>query len=136
MKNKLLSWISVSKELISYLFFGVCTTIVNYAAFFLLKLCMDYRAANAIAWLVSVLFAYVTNKIWVFESRGWHLGALLREFCTFTGGRVISGLFDMGFLIFAVEILLLKEGIAKLIGSVVVVILNYIFSKLLVFRKK
>lgn len=124
------------KELISYLFFGVCTTAVNYIVFFVLKQWIDYRIANAVAWLVSVLFAYVTNKIWVFESHTHNITDILREFTTFIGSRVVSGLFDMGFLILAVEWMGMNEWMAKLIDGVVVVVLNYIFSKLLVFRKK
>ena len=125
----------LKKELISYLFFGVCTTAVNYIVFFLLKHSMDYRIANALAWLASVLFAYVTNKIWVFESHCRGFQAILKEFGTFVGSRVLSGLFDMGFLILAVEWMHMNEWLAKIIDGIVVVVLNYIFSKLLVFRK-
>ena len=125
----------MKKEVISYLFFGVCTTVVNYLVFFALKQWIDYRIANAAAWLASVLFAYITNKIWVFESHAQGVSNLLREFGAFVGSRVLSGLFDMGFLILAVEWLGVNEWLAKLIDSVVVVILNYLFSKLLVFRK-
>lgn len=126
----------MKRELISYLFFGVCTTAVNYIVFFALKQLLDYRIANAAAWLASVLFAYVTNKIWVFESHTHGISNILREFGTFTGSRVLSGLFDMGFLILAVEWMGMNEWLAKLIDGVVVVVLNYIFSKLLVFRSK
>lgn len=125
----------LKKELISYLFFGVCTTAVNYLVFFLLKQSIDYRLANAAAWLASVIFAYITNKVWVFESHCSNFQGILREFITFTGSRILSGLFDMGFLILAVEWMHLHEWLAKLADGVIVVILNYIFSKLLVFRK-
>lgn len=125
----------MKKELISYLFFGICTTAVNYIVFFALKHLIDYRFANAIAWLASVIFAYVTNKLWVFESHTHNISDIFREFGAFTGSRVLSGLFDMGFLILAVEWLGMNEWLAKLIDGVVVVVLNYIFSKLLVFRK-
>lgn len=126
----------MKKELISYLFFGVCTTAVNYIVYFILHSYIDYRIANAAAWLASVIFAYVTNKIWVFESHTRGFSDILKEFGAFIGSRILSGLFDMGFLILAVEWLGMNEWLAKIIDGVVVVVLNYIFSKLLVFRKK
>lgn len=126
----------MKKEFISYLFFGVCTTAVNYIVFFASKQFIDYRIANAAAWLLSVIFAYVTNKIWVFESHTHGIIGIMREFGTFAGSRILSGLFDMGFLILAVEWMGMNEWLAKLIDGVVVVVLNYIFSKLLVFRNK
>lgn len=125
----------MKREMIAYLFFGVCTTAVNYIAYFLLKRTIPYQAANAIAWVVAVIFAYITNKIWVFESKTMDPGLVLREFGTFVSGRIVSGIFDMGFLIAAVEWMKMGEGLAKIIGGVVVVILNYIISKLFVFKK-
>lgn len=124
----------MKREMIAYLFFGVCTTAVNYIAYFLLKRTIPYQAANAIAWVVAVIFAYITNKIWVFESKTMDPRLVLREFGTFVSGRIVSGIFDMGFLIAAVEWMNMGEGLAKLIGGVVVVILNYIISKLFVFK--
>ncbi|MDO5409333.1 MAG: GtrA family protein [Lachnospiraceae bacterium] len=126
----------MKKELLSYLFFGVCTTAVNFITYFILDSFTDYRIANALAWLVSVLFAFVTNKIWVFKSRSCRISVIFQELCAFTGGRIISGLFDMGFLIAAVEWIHLDGGLAKILDSVIVVILNYIFSKLFVFRNQ
>lgn len=126
----------MKREMISYLFFGVCTTAVNYIAYFVMKRSVSYQIANAIAWLVAVLFAYITNKIWVFESKSTDLKHVFQEFVNFISGRIFSGVFEMGFLIVAVEWLSMNDGLAKIIGGVVVVILNYIISKLFVFKNK
>lgn len=125
----------MKREMISYLFFGVCTTAVNYIAYFVCKRTVSYTVANAIAWLVAVLFAYVTNKIWVFESKTFGLRQLLQELGAFAGGRILSGVFEMVFLIAAVEWIGMNDSLAKIIGGVGVVILNYIISKLFVFKK-
>ena len=128
----------LSREVIVYIIFGVLTTLVNFVAFYLFNDLMKihYFWANAMAWLAAVIFAFVTNKQFVFESRSWELKTTLREAVGFTGGRVLSLLLEQGGLVLFVELMHMQEMIAKVILAVVVVIANYIFSKLWVFVRK
>ena len=131
------------KEVILYLFFGVTTTVVNWAVYALMNAAFkaDMTVSNAAAWFVAVLYAFVTNKIFVFESKSLAPKLILTEGLKFISARLVSG---------AVEILLptamvalgmegtlfgLQGGIAKAAVSVLVIALNYVFSKWLVFRK-
>lgn len=126
------------REIILYLFFGVLTTLVNWGSYFACTdlLHIDYMVSTAIAWLVSVLFAYLTNRRWVFDSHVTGLKPVLLEALSFFGGRGFSGLLELGGMKLFVEVLLVPDKIAKIGLSVVVVILNYVLSKLLIFRKK
>ena len=140
------------KELITYVFFGGLTTVVNLIAF---KLCGTligderYLISNAVAWVAAVIFAFITNKLWVFESKSLSSKVLLKELPSFFAARVLSflieeaGLFiliDMiGFSEYSLKIMSIElsgEMISKLILAVVVVIFNYFCSKLIIFKKK
>lgn len=125
------------KEVIAYLFFGGLTTVVNIVAYFVCTsiFALNYLVANAIAWVVSVAFAYVTNRTWVFESKVKGFSAILREVTAFVGCRVLSGVMDMAIMFVSVDLIGIPDGIAKFITQVVVVVLNYLFSKLIIFRK-
>lgn len=142
------------KELIVYVVFGAATTLVNLATFKVFNIILGkelYLVSNVIAWFASVIFAYITNKIWVFESRSWQVKVLFKEITSFFAARVLSfaieeaGLFVFVNLLgfdtfeFIVPIVGIKIGghmIAKIALSVIVVILNYFFSKLFIFKKK
>ena len=128
----------LTREVIVYIVFGVLTTVVNFIAFYLFNdlMKLHYLWANALAWVVAVAFAFVTNKQFVFESRSWAWRTTLREAVGFTGGRVLSLLLEQGGLLLFVELIHMQEMIAKIILAVVVVIVNYVFSKLWVFVKK
>ena len=127
-------------EKINYLIFGGLTTAVNYVVFFLINAPIQseyaYIIANGVAWVAAVTFAFVTNKIFVFQSKTSGGKALLREAGSFVAARLASLLFEYSWMILAVEALRMNEYVAKIIASVVVVILNYFFSKLFIFRKK
>ena len=130
------------KQIILYLFFGVTTTVVNWCIYAPLHdlLQVDMTLSNAAAWLGAVLYAFITNKLFVFESKS--MTAKVQEGAKFLGSRVLSG---------AVEILLptalyaiglkqalfgIEGGIAKALVSVIIIVLNYVLSRFLVFRKK
>ena len=125
------------KEQILYLFWGVATTLVNYCAYFLLTKAfhVHYVVSNVLAWLVAVLFAFWSNKSFVFESKSWAPRVVFPELCKFTGARVFSGVLETGLLWLCVDILHFPDSMIKLLAGIVVIILNYVFSKLYVFRK-
>ncbi|MEE0752319.1 GtrA family protein [Frisingicoccus sp.] len=126
------------KEVISYLFFGVLTTVVNFVVYFACTdgLHINYLAATAVSWVAAVLFAYVTNRKWVFESKVRGFMPILREMAVFVGCRVFSGVMDMGIMFISVDMIGISDRIAKFITQVAVVVLNYIFSKIIIFRNK
>ena len=126
------------KEVISYLFFGVLTTVVNFVVYFACTdgLHINYLAATAVSWVAAVLFAYVTNRKWVFESKVSGFTPILREMAVFVGCRVFSGVMDMGIMFISVDMIGISDRIAKFVTQVAVVVLNYIFSKIIIFRNK
>ena len=125
-------------DVLSYLFFGVLTTVVNYLIYLPCynMLHLSASVSNAIAWVVAVAFAYLTNKPWVFKSHDWSWQTVIPELTKFVGCRVGSGALETGIIFLTVDLLCWNGNIMKLVTSVLVVILNYIGSKLLVFRKK
>ena len=127
----------LNRETISYLVFGVLTTIVNYVSYEACKwLGIHYTVATVIAWVLAVAFAYITNKLFVFKSKSFEKAVLIKEITAFVSCRVFSGLCDLGFMVLAVEIIGINDSIAKLVANVFVVVINYIFSKLFIFKKK
>ena len=131
--NKLLEKF-LNKETIIYIVFGVLTTVVDFVSFGVLYYTfnMDKLIANTLAWVLAVAFAYITNKLFVFESKSFNPAKLLKEITSFVSSRVITLLLTNVFLVFA-EILDINMIFAKAIISVAVIILNYVFSKLFVF---
>ena len=125
-------------DILSYLFFGVCTTIVNYLIYIPCYNFMGMSAtvSNMTAWVVAVAFAYLTNKPFVFKSYDWSAKTVVPELTKFIGCRIGSGAAETVILLIAVDLLGWNGNVWKLITQVMVVILNYIGSKLLVFRKK
>lgn len=121
------------KEFTLYVVFGFLTTIVNILVYlFFTKLCgVNYIISNVIAWVLSVLFAYITNRIWVFERKNTNI---IKEVLTFFAGRMFSGALDTGLMYLFVDVLMTGDVFAKIVVQVVVVIVNYLFSKLIVFN--
>ena len=142
-----------NRETISYLFFGVLTTVVNYAVFHVMYTLVLGRQgslfANFVAWVAAVVFAYIVNKLFVFESKSWAWQVLSREIPAFVAARVASfaieeaGLFISEGLLRLNEITLQLPGgfsadgvtVSKLALAVLVVVLNYFFSKWFIFKK-
>lgn len=125
-------------DILSYLFFGVLTTVVNYVIYLPCYNLLELSAvvSNGIAWVVAVAFAYLTNKPFVFRSHDWSAKTVVPELSKFVGCRVGSGLAESLILLVAVDMLGWNGNLWKLLTNVLVVILNYIGSKLLVFTKK
>ena len=125
-------------EVLIYLVFGVLTTVVNYVIYLPVYNILGLSAAlsNAIAWVGAVAFAYLTNKPFVFKSHDWSMKTVVPELTKFVGCRVASGVAETLILLVAVDMLHWNGNIWKLLTSVIVVVLNYIGSKLFVFRRK
>ncbi len=134
----------IKSEVFRYLFFGGLTTIVSLGSYFLAALAigggneltgLQVQVANIISWIFAVSFAYITNKLWVFNSRSTDIRVLFREITSFVSARIFSLVVEAGWLFLSVELLNINDFIAKVIGQFVVVVLNYIFSKLFIFKK-
>jgi putative flippase GtrA len=124
-------------DILAYLFFGVLTTAVNYIVYLPCYnlLHISAAASNVIAWVAAVAFAYLTNKPFVFKSHDWSAKTVVPELTKFVGSRVLSGALEAAIIFVTVDLLCWNGNVMKLVTSVLVVILNYIASKLLVFRK-
>lgn len=152
-----------TQEIITYIFFGVLTTVVNLLTFYIFKRIFisigwdgifnsiipegsslqklfvggtDYLDANFIAWIVGVIFAFVTNKLWVFDSKSWKPSVAGKEFTGFMGARIFSFAIETIAMFTLVTLLSVNDFISKIIVGMVVIIINYIFSKLIIFKKK
>ena len=140
-------------ELIKYIIFGGLTTVVSLVSFKLFDFLLGeklYLVSNIISWVLAVTFAFVTNKLWVFNSKSWQAKIVLKEAASFAGARLFSlGVEELG-LWLLISVLGMGQMqawvlfgftingnlIAKVIMQVVVVILNYVFSKFVIFKKK
>ena len=138
MIQKIHALIEKHYDILAYLFFGVLTTVVNYLVYLpcFNLLHMSAAVSNVIAWVAAVAFAYVTNKPFVFRSHDWSAGTVIPELGKFVGSRMASGGLETLIIFVTVDVLALNGNVMKLVTSVLVVVLNYITSKLLVFRRK
>ena len=123
------------KMLILYLIFGGLTTLLNIGTylFFYHLVKIGNVPSNIIAWIAGVIFAFITNKIYVFESKS---KSIFYEITTFLACRLGTGLIDLGIMFVTVDILIWNATLMKIISNVIVIILNFVFSKLIVFKKK
>lgn len=125
------------KEAITYLFFGGCTTVINIIVF---QACIKLfgiheLVSNIIAWIIAVAFAYITNKLWVFESRAFDENTLKREIPEFFGARLAT--LGIEELLIYVTVTLLNGSplVWKIISNIIVILLNYVASKLFIFKR-
>ncbi len=125
------------KSVISYLFFGVCTTAVNIIVYYLCArmLKMGTAGSTAAAWAAAVLFAYITNKLFVFESRSFEKSLMIRELASFFTCRLLTGVLDLAVMYICVERFGWNDMIMKVISNALVIVINYVASKLLIFKK-
>lgn len=126
------------KDLLLYLIFGVLTTAVNYIIYYPCYNFLNLSAAvsNVIAWCGAVAFAFLTNKPIVFQSKSWSLSVLLPELGKFLTCRIGSGLMETGLLFLTVDLLRWNGNWMKLLLNVLVMVINYVGSKLFVFKKR
>lgn len=136
MYEKLKALYEKYRSTVIYLIFGVLTTVVNYAVYLPLYNFAHWPAAvcNGVAWVAAVIFAYVTNKLYVFESKSWDSG-VLSELLRFVGSRVASGAIETVSLLLTVDILGWNGNVMKLLLAVFVIVFNYVLSKFFVFKK-
>ena len=129
--------ISKHKSFIAYGVFGVFTTIVNIVTYNVCysRLGISNTLSNIAAWVLAVTFAYLTNKAWVFDSKSWKWEVLRREIPAFIGCRLATGILDIIIMYICVDVLKWPALLMKIASNVLVIILNYVFSKLVIFRK-
>jgi putative flippase GtrA len=126
-----------NREVITYLVAGVLTTVVNYIVYYIFCNMMGIPnlIANAIAWIAAVLFAYIVNDIWVFQSKKHSLIGELQQLGKFLGARIVSFLIEETGMFVLIDVMKFNNLIIKGVLAVIVILLNYIFSKLFVFNK-
>ena len=127
------------KEIINYLVFGVLATLVNFISYFIFAriIGIEEVTSSALSWFCAVLFAYVTNKLFVFESKTVTKKELIKECVSFFLARIISGILcDVGTFALMVKVFNINDIFSKIVTQVMVVIVNYIFSKFIIFKKK
>ena len=127
------------KEIINYIIFGGISTAVSFVTYWIFArgFYIDEVVSNVLSWFCAVLFAYVTNKIWVFESKTETKKAFMKEITMFFSARIISGLLcDVGIFTILVKGLKINDIVSKVSTQIIIIIMNYVFSKLIVFRKK
>lgn len=126
------------KDLIPYAVFGVLTTLVNIGGYWICAhpLGLPVMASTIIAWFASVLFAYLTNRKWVFHSEAVGAAAIWKEIVSFFACRIGTELIDLAFMFIFVDKLGFNDMIIKAIANVVVIIVNYVASKFVIFRHK
>ena len=140
--NKLINIYKKYQEFINYLIVGVLTTLVSIFTYFILSLILDinnnilFIFANIISWICAVVFAYITNKKFVFNSTTSNRKEEIKVFSLFVSSRITTLLIELIFMFLTVKVLLLNDKISKVIAQIIVIILNYIISKIFVFKKK
>lgn len=136
--KRVLELLKKYEEIIRYLIVGVLTTIVSLITYYLCVFTflnpengLQLQIANIISWIISVAFAYITNRKFVFQSKSKNI---CKEIISFTGSRVATLLMDMGIMFLFVTVLHLNDKVFKIVSQVVVIVANYILSKLFVFN--
>ncbi len=143
--KKLQPFYAKNKEMLLYLFFGVLTTVVSFVTAGLSKVLLENLGSSkdiistvstVFSWVCAVTFAYITNRIWVFTSTAKGKKAIFSEAVSFYGGRIFTLLVEMGMMWIGYSLLEFNFWVTKITANIVVLILNYIISKLIVFKKK
>lgn len=126
------------KSVIMYIIFGILTTVVNIVIYYICAhiINMNTMVSTGTAWVISVLFAYITNRKYVFESNNVGMEAILKEIISFFSCRLATGILDMAIMYIFVDILHFADLPIKVFSNIIVIVLNYIASKLIIFRKE
>lgn len=122
------------KEAFNYLVVGAFTTLISIVSYYLFRLVLeDYFICTILSWICAVLFAYITNRLFVFKSKDKNV---LKEFFAFIFSRILSLVFEMLFMFILVDVFKISDKISKLAVQFFIIVLNYVFSKLFVFKAK
>lgn len=138
MMNQIKNLYKKYQEVIDYLFFGVLATVVNIGIFYIFDTLLGtpYLFANGLSIIGAILFAFITNKKYVFKSKTISKKESFKEFYLFVGFRLVSGVFDMLSMYILVDFLTVDTNISKIITQFIVVVVNYAFSKLFIFKQE
>lgn len=140
--NNIINLYKKYQEIINYLIVGVLTTVVSIITYFLFSLILDiennilFILANVLSWICAVVFAYITNKKFVFNTTTSNKKEEIKVFSMFVSSRITTLLIELAFMFITVKVILIDDKIAKVIAQFIVIVLNYILSKLFVFKKK
>ncbi|MBO4369295.1 MAG: GtrA family protein [Desulfovibrio sp.] len=129
-------WVKKNRELIAYGIFGVLTTLINYIVY---AICLEllhysYLTSNTIAWIIAVLFAFITNKHYVFRSLNWDFSTAFRECWQFVSARIFSLILESILLWICIDCFHINELITKIFTNALVILVNYLISKLYIFK--
>lgn len=126
------------RDVIPYAAFGVATTAVNIVVYWLAAHLLGFSVmfSTVVAWILAVLFAYVTNRKWVFKSYARNLGEILREMGSFFACRLATGIADWASMFIFVDIVGINDVVVKAAANIIVIILNYVASKMVIFRER
>lgn len=123
------------EEIINYLIFGVLSTVISIASFALFNKVfhIHYNVCNILSWILAVSFAFVTNKLYVFKSKETNI---IKDLIKFFASRIATLIIEVIIMFIMVDLIKIDEMISKVIAQIIVIILNYVFSKIFVFNKK
>ncbi len=126
------------RDVVPYIVFGVLTTVVNVAVYWMAAHLLGFSVmpSTVIAWVLAVLFAYVTNRKWVFRSEAKGAAAIAREMIAFFACRLATGALDVGCMFLFVDVLAFDDVVVKAAANVLVIVLNYVASRLVIFRRR
>ena len=134
----IIKFVKSHSDIVAYLFFGVCTTLINLIVYWIASALFKHSViiSTTIAWVLAVLFAYLTNRKWVFHSNATRAKDIICELVSFFACRVTTGVLDIICMWLFVEVLHFNDMLIKLLANFLVIILNYIASKIIIFKRK
>lgn len=140
--NNIIELYKKYQEIINYLIVGVLTTLISIITYFLFSLILDiennilFILANVLSWICAVVFAYITNKKFVFNAKTSNKKEEIKVFSMFVSSRITTLIIELVFMFITVKVMLIDDKIAKVVAQFIVIVLNYVLSKLFVFKKK
>lgn len=129
----MLNLIKKNKEIINYIIVGGFTTVVSILSYAIFRIIFNYEISTILSWICAVSFAYITNKLFVFESKNTNVK---KEFISFIASRLVTLLVEFAFMVTFVDLLKINDMISKIAVQFVIIVLNYILSKFFVFKKQ
>ena len=124
------------RHYILYIIFVVLTTLVNVVTYYLAHIFLPVMPSTVMAWILAVLFAYITNRRFVFGSQAKTKQEIIKEIISFFSARILTGILDVALMFIFVDCLKMNDMVIKVISNIIVIVLNYVSSKVFVFRKK